>query len=157
MVVVVDLQFVVCHSDMFKVIVALSLEFVTTNLAYSGVNLPQSVKIIRLPMKQLNIYEAFKLQKITINTKGPIVRAIDRDKLETGNNILQEQFWEIQVILPAARNQLHCPKSIQMITKTTMVPKQPPPNLEAPYPAISPLNILFIDLYGLLMNDLTNL
>jgi len=33
-----------------------------------------------------------------------------------------------------------------MITKTRMVPKHPPPSFEAPYPAIKPLNILFINL-----------
>jgi hypothetical protein len=31
-----------------------------------------------------------------------------------------------------------------MITKTTMVLRQPPPNFEAPYPEINPLNKLFI-------------
>ena len=32
----------------------------------------------------------------------------------------------------------------QIITKTTMVPRQPPPSFFAPYPAMSPLKILFI-------------
>ena len=31
-----------------------------------------------------------------------------------------------------------------MMTKTTMVLRQPPPNFEAPYPDINPLNKLFI-------------
>jgi hypothetical protein len=39
-----------------------------------------------------------------------------------------------------------------MIIKTTIVPKQPPPNLLAPYPDIKPLNKLFI-LTFYLLND----
>lgn len=38
----------------------------------------------------------------------------------------------------------HCPNNIQIITKTIIVPKQPPPNFFAPMPAINPLKILFI-------------
>lgn len=35
-----------------------------------------------------------------------------------------------------------------MITNTTMVLRQPPPNFEAPYPEINPLNKLFILVIG---------
>ena len=36
------------------------------------------------------------------------------------------------------------PNNTHIITKTMMVPKQPPPNFFAPYPAIKPLKILFM-------------
>ena len=36
------------------------------------------------------------------------------------------------------------PKSIQIMAKTIIVPKQPPPNFLAPYPAINPLKMLFM-------------
>jgi hypothetical protein len=40
--------------------------------------------------------------------------------------------------------QLHFPSKSQITTKTTIVPKQPPPNFQAPYPESSPLKRLFM-------------
>lgn len=41
-------------------------------------------------------------------------------------------------------SQLHFPSKIQITTKITIVPKQPPPNFQAPYPESSPLKRLFM-------------
>jgi hypothetical protein len=40
--------------------------------------------------------------------------------------------------------QLHLPSKNQIIKKTTIVPKQPPPNFHAPNPDIRPLKRLFM-------------
>ena len=44
--------------------------------------------------------------------------------------------------------QLQRSNTTQIMTNTITVPKQPPPNLLAPYPAINPLKMLFIVLMG---------
>lgn len=56
----------------------------------------------------------------------------------------------LEAVLPNIL-QLQVPSKSQITIKTTIVPKQPPPNFQAPIPESSPLNKLFI--IGIVLYD----
>jgi hypothetical protein len=57
--------------------------------------------------------------------------------------------WEKELLISLC--QLQVPSKSQITIKTTIVPKQPPPNFQAPIPESSPLNKLFI--IGIVLYD----
>jgi hypothetical protein len=67
------------------------------------------------------------------------------------DTICLDKFW-ISGDLPV---QLHFPSKIQSIIKTAIVPKQPPPNFQAPYPESNPLKRLFM-IIVVLLDSVTN-